>query len=334
MPEIDSNTRAQIQAAFAAVLVVIGVTLGIAYEGALGIGVAATLMLLGFGIFARLLITKRLSSALAAPFNRLREWAAYSTAVNTGKVIRPADESAPAPPKTEPRDPNKDYGATLTHEVIGAGRFRALLSGLDYVGDGWDRGVELTVVRPSGKAERVMGWQDLDVPRARRGVEQGSGIIAEQEGPYVIQWRNIPLPPYESEVIAEETVPLGPTGPREGWAAAHRRENGALIFTVERDSPDREPLHGFECIIKAPWDQYEASDRRKQEKFFDLPIPKDKGSFRFPEDFSDAPVLIDLRDGEYMVYWTAWEAEDESHSTQPIDVARDAFRVSRSGLIE
>lgn len=247
-------------------------------------------------------------------------------------------DQPPAARGPEPHDPGKSYGAVLAQEVIGEGRFRYLASSLHDVGNGWDRGVELEVERPSGKLVKVGGWLGLDAPATRRALAQGQAVRAEEPGPYVIRWRSVPLSEYESEVIAEEVITLERTGPLEGWIAHHANLGEEVMFQVDRDSPGRGLVHGFKCEIwgPSPGVPFEADDRRRESAqgniiIHGLPREKGQGSFTFPNDFSDAPALRDLRDGDYKVYWTAWAAEE---SVPPIDVAHDAFHVDRTGYVD
>jgi len=243
-------------------------------------------------------------------------------------------DSASSGNTPEPHDPEKDYGGSLSHEVFGEGRFRVLGSGLNDVGNGWDRGVQLEIVCPPGRLMKVGGWQNLDSPEMRRLAAQGGGVHAESPGQYIIRWRNIPAPAFASEVIDEKTITLGPTGPREGWRAWHEKRRGEIVFHVEQLSRGREALNGFRCDIYGPGGPFEADDRAL-EKTLGPPRPKGEGSFQFPEDFPDAPTLHNLRDGDYEVCWTAWEESDESGSQgNQLDVARDAFHVARDGSIE
>jgi len=256
---------------------------------------------------------------------------AAKTALETGQ-----NEVAATPQKTaEPHDPTKDYNARLSFEISGQGRFRYLLSGLHDVGNGWDRGVEMEVVLPSGKLVKAGGWVGLDTPEMRRAVAQGGGARAELPGPYVIRWRNMPSPDYESEVIAEKVVTLESTGPRKGWTAHHHWRGEEIVFEVVQDSLGREQLRGFRCEVwgPSPLVPFEADDR-SHEQAFGPPSLKEKGSFVFPQDFRDAPALQNLHDGDYTVYWTAWEVAGESSPHRQLDVARDAFHVTRDGSVE
>jgi hypothetical protein len=94
---------------------------------------------LGTLLFAAIRILTTLSTpflALVAVVGWLG-WLFFFSPV-PGSVV--ADQSA-TEPTTERHDPDRDYDATLTQEVVGQGRYRVLLSGLREVGNGWDRGV-------------------------------------------------------------------------------------------------------------------------------------------------------------------------------------------------
>jgi hypothetical protein len=244
-------------------------------------------------------------------------------------------EESPAPVALppQPHDRDKKYNADLTYEVIGQGRYRYLVSGLrEDVGNGWDLGARLEIELPSKQIVSGGGWQGLDTPEMRRLAGRGGGAQAEAEGPYVIRWRSIPAEGYDSEVMAEERIVLPPTAPLEGWRARNLRRGDEMLFLVEPDSSSRGPLHGFKCEIvgPTPGSPFVADDDHREKTFFDLPSPKERREFVYPDDFVDASRIRDLYDGDYTVYWTAWQPDDGSHGRLQLDVARDGFSVNRA----
>ena len=241
----------------------------------------------------------------------------------------------------EPHDPTKDYSARPEHQVRWQGRFRYIRGSLHDVGNGWDRGVWLEVELPSGEVRRIHEWQDLSGRPMRREVEKGDGVSAEPGGDYIFRWRSVSVPPYESEVVAEETITLDPTGPLADWIADHRGLEARFALQVRHMNGDQgSPLQGFRCSVSGPEGVFEADDRDRESQMGiiqrgEFPTPKTKGEFFFPEDFTGAPATRDLRDGRYTVYWTAWEPDPNGEWLEHewIDVARDAFEVTRNGQI-
>jgi hypothetical protein len=237
----------------------------------------------------------------------------------------------------EPPDPDKKYNADLTYEVVGQGRYRYLICGLrEDVGDGWDRGAQLEVLVPSKQIVPLGGWMGLDTPETRRAARRGHAVGAEAEGPYVIRCWSIPAPGYENEVMVEQTVHLPPTASLEGWTAQNVKRGDELLFRVEPDSPGRGTLRGFKCEVfgPAPGAPFVADDNVREKTFYGHPSPKERGEFVFPGDFADAPQTRNLHDGEYAVYWTAWEPNDDPDGVRLLDVARDRFSVSRTSGVE
>lgn len=255
-------------------------------------------------------------------------------------IVKVEDFATPPVPEHQPHEANKDYSPPKPiHNVMGQGRFRTLAVGLDEVPNGYDRGVRGEVRSPSGRSVSL-GYAGLHDPRQRRRVaDEGLAVSAVEEGDYAVVWRNEVPAPYEPEIIAEETVPLPTTGPLEGWDAEHTAFDDEVRLIVNRDEPSRGLLHGFECVVAGPSGEFAADDRGRESQVGiitpgELPRPKGQGEFRFPQDFREAPEVRNLQDGEYTVYWTAWQDEgDDFGAWRQLDVARDQFTVMRSGLI-
>jgi hypothetical protein len=118
--------------------------------------------------------------------------------------------------------------------------------------------------------------------------------------------------------------------------AGHSGLGSELQLEVVSDHPGA-ALQGFQCVVAGPDREYVADDAVRERTMgligpTDRPNPKEGSSFLFPRDFPEAPAPVDLRDGEYRVYWTAWEAvEGGVAEYRPLDVARDSFRVLRNG---
>jgi len=267
-------------------------------------------------------------------------WLQYTKAHLKWMNRKRAEAQAPLVP--EPHDPLKDYSARAEHEVRWQGRFRHIRATLHDVGNGWDRGVRLEVEFPSGEVRNIHEWQDLSVRAMQREVaEKGDGVEAEPAGPYILRWRSVPLPQYLSEIVAEETIPLDPTGPLEDWVAEHQGLEARFVLRVRHINGERgSPLQGFRCNVIAPGDEFMADDRDRELKmgiiqFGEFPTPKTQGQFFFPNEFEDAPERRDLRDGEYTVFWTGWRPDPSGDwlESEWVDVARDTFKVLRNGQI-
>ena len=132
---------------------------------------------------------------------------------------------------------------------------------------------------------------------------------------------------------------LEPTGPLVDWIATHHRLLLELVLDGRHESGEREhAIQGFMCEVIGPSGQFRADDRDRESAMGlisgrELPNPKTQGDFHFPRDFQDAPQVSDLHAGEYSVSWSAWESADEPFGYQPLDVARDTFRVLRDGEV-
>ncbi len=229
----------------------------------------------------------------------------------------------------EPRDPSKDYTGISKSEVSGQGRFRSLRFTLHEIGSGYDRGVECEVTGPHGERAKET-WSDLQLPGNRRRLaEKGNSVWAREEGPYVAIWSNSPLSGYEPDVIARDVVPLGPTGPLEGWTARHELSGDQLLLRVCRDTDEQGQLYRFRCELKGPSGDFWAEDDSGT-----IPQPKHEAQLVYPRDFQgEVPSLPNLIDGTYDVFWEAKEQSNESDPLEPVDVARDAFHVTRKGQI-
>jgi hypothetical protein len=251
-------------------------------------------------------------------------------------LLKQADEDAkPKPPF--PHAEGKNYSATARHEVTGQGRYRSLTCTLHDVGDGYDSGVEVEIVSPSGQKART-SWGNLEIPATRRRIaNDGCSVWAREPGSYSVTWRTRATREFSPEVVAQEQVELPATGPLPDWVAHHAGMGTEVILQVDREEGHGGLLRGFLCQITGPGGEWDADDRIREQilgiiAVHNLPNPKGQGSFSFPQDFRKALALRDMIAGTYKVYWTAWDLTDDMEQVA-LDVAHDTFEVTRSGLV-